>query len=187
MSTARKAFLIGLPVTLTLAIILVFAYDTFAAYYKGLDQTSSAIGSKTLVFNVNGSGAQSVQLPNMTVTPNGTGTWTVTLDARGSEVPLNATFALNLSYSSWPPGLSAYVNNTKITPGSTYTLSYPNIRNTSPQNVSIKFAWDTSDYCRTDNWILYLLDLFAGKPQISTYDGHQFTATATLTATQSPS
>ncbi len=191
MSRTKKAFLIALPLLLIAAIVATLSYDSLAAYYQSTRATSSPIYAKNINFTVNGSGAQTVPLGNMTVTPKGNGTWTVTLDARGSEVPLNASFALNLSYSgTWATGLSVFVNNTKISPGTTYALNYANIQNTSPQTVTIRFYWDTSPeagYCRT-GVLDYIIDRYLyGKPIPGDFEGFRVTAAATVTAAQTPS
>lgn len=181
--------MIGLPVMLAVAIMLVFSYDTFAAYYKDVTNTANSMTSKSIVFRVNSSTASTVTLPAITVAPAGSNSWTVTLDAQGSEAALDAAFTLNLAYSgTWAPGLSVTVNGSKITPGSPYTLNFTNIYNGGGSNtVTIVFAWDTSPsagYCRPSGFEYFWDRYILGKPIPGDYNNFAVTASATVKAVQ---
>ncbi len=143
MSNTKKALLIALPLLLAAAAAIVFSYDTLAAYFQSLTETSAPIYAKGISFHIDGSDAETRFLGDLSVAPDETRTWLIQLDARGTEVPLNAVLTLSLeARGTWPPGLTVTLNGQSAESGG--SIPFTQIERSSPQTVEIAVSWDVA-------------------------------------------
>lgn len=141
----KRTILIALPLVLLAAIVCVLASDTLAAYVQSLRVTSSDISARTVKFFVNASTASEQKLGNMQIAPGESESYKIELDARGTEIPLDATLALRVSSKgNWPDGLSVSLNGETIKKNKTTTIVYEGIESTSPETATITVYWDAS-------------------------------------------
>ncbi|MEN6340532.1 MAG: hypothetical protein ABFD03_10430 [Clostridiaceae bacterium] len=120
----KRAWKWILPLVLLALVALVFSYDSLAAFTKSISLQSGAISAKSFTFYVNESSSQSQSLGSATLAPGESKSYSVVLDGRSCETPVEAVVTLSVSHDGvWPDGLNVLFNGETVNDGFTHTYS----------------------------------------------------------------
>ena len=120
----KRAWKIILPLVLLALIALVFAYDSLAAFTKSLSLQSGVITAKSFTFYVNESSSQSQNLGDAVLSPGESKHYSVVLDGRSCETPVDADVSLSVSHNgTWPDGLEIQFGEATVNDGFSRTYT----------------------------------------------------------------
>lgn len=106
------------PALLLVLVTLVFSYGSFAAYAKSYSGASGAVSAKDFTFFVNDSATQRQDLGDVTLAVGQSQDYTIRLDGRSSEAPVDAVVTLNYDYEgTWPTGLVVLCDGQSVNSG----------------------------------------------------------------------
>ncbi|MEN6417688.1 MAG: hypothetical protein ABFC73_02080 [Clostridiaceae bacterium] len=138
----KRAWKILLPLVLLALIALVFAYDSLAAFTKTIRLESGAISAKSFTFYVNESSSQSQSLGDAVLSPGESKRYSVVLDGRSCETPVDAVVSLSVSHDgAWPDGLKILFGGETVNDG--FMETYADLQSTGEtQTVDFEVVWD---------------------------------------------
>ena len=138
----KRAWKIILPLVLLALIVLVFAYDSLAAFTKSLTLQSGVISAKSFTFYVNESSSQSQNLGDAVLSPGQSKHYSVSLDGRSCETPVDADVSLNVSHDgTWPDGLKIVFDGQTVNDG--FTQTYTDLQSAGEaKTVAFDVVWD---------------------------------------------
>jgi hypothetical protein len=120
----KRAWKILLPLVLLALIALVFTYDSLAAFTKSIQLESGAVSAESFTFYVNESSSQSQNLGDAVLSPGESKRYSVSLDGRSCQTPVDAAVSLSVSHDgAWPDGLKVVFNGQTVNDGFTQTYS----------------------------------------------------------------
>lgn len=138
----KRAWKILLPLVLLALIALVFAYDSLAAFTKSLSLQSGVISAKSFTFYVNESSSQSQNLGDAVISPGESKRYSVVLDGRSCETPVDAVVSLDVSHDGvWPDGLEIQFGGETVNDG--FTQTYADLHSAGEvKAVVFDVVWD---------------------------------------------
>ena len=138
----KRAWKIILPLVLLALIVLVFAYDSLAAFTKSISLESGAISAKSFTFYVNESSSQSQSLGDAVLSPGESKSYSVVLDGRSCETPVDAVVSLDVSHDgAWPDGLVILFGGEAVNDG--FTRTYTDLQSAgAAQTVNFEVVWN---------------------------------------------
>lgn len=112
-----------LPALLLVLVTLIFSYGSLAAYSKSYSGSSEAVSAKGFTFYVNESETRQQSLGDVTLAVGQSKDYTIRLDGRSCEAPVDATVTLSYTYDgTWPTGLVVLCDGQSVNSGATRTF-----------------------------------------------------------------